>query len=288
VGLVEQSHVQVLRRQLSLSHSSITYYAMLGQVICGWILFGCIRLREAARINLFGVVIHNDTLADALNWFSQSAGNGCRTAFFINVNSLNIAYKSPEFRAVLNTADKLFADGSGVRLGAMRSGNRLRANINGTDLLPHLCEQCVASSRSIFLLGAEPGVVDIAAAKLKKQHSGLQIAGVHHGYFDISQSAKMIERINQSGATFLLVGFGSPLQENWVLKNAAALRCDYVLAVGGLFDFVAGKFSRAPLWLRAIGMEWIWRLLQDPATKFSRYVLGNPLFIYRLLFKLHQ
>lgn len=285
VGLVEQSHLEVLRRQIVASDSCVKYYAMVAQIFCGWLVFGCLHLRESVLIHLFGVHLHNDSLSDALQWFAQPAKNKCRRVFFVNVNSLNIAHHSSDFTSVLNRADKLFADGSGVRLAAMRAGNRLRANLNGTDLLPHLCALWAANDQSIFLLGAEPGVADAAANQLQKNHSGLRIAGVHHGYFDNSQNEKLIARINQSGANILLVGFGSPLQEQWVEQNAEKLQCQYVLAVGGLFDFVAGKFSRAPLWLRSIGMEWLWRLLQDPATKFSRYVFGNPVFIYRLIFQ---
>lgn len=285
VGLVEQCHVQVLRRQIVASASAVRYYTMLLQIVCGWLLFGWMQLRDAERVKLFGVNIHNDSLETALQWFAQPPCEKCRSVFFVNVNSFNIAHQQVDFTSVLNCADKVFADGSGVRLAAMRSGNRLRANLNGTDLLPHLCQLWAAHAQSVYLLGAEPGVAKKAANELQKKYLGLQIAGVEHGYFDSSQNEKIIAQINQSGASVLLVGFGSPLQEQWVLQHAAKLQCHYVLAVGGLFDFVAGKFSRAPLWLRSIGMEWVWRLMQDPATKFSRYIIGNPLFVYRLIFK---
>jgi N-acetylglucosaminyldiphosphoundecaprenol N-acetyl-beta-D-mannosaminyltransferase len=82
----------------------------------------------------------------------------------------------------------------------------------------------------------------------------------------------------------LLVALGSPLQEQWLLKNKERLQCKRALAVGGVFDFYSGNISRSPLWLRELGLEWVWRLIQEPKNKFIRYVVGNPLFLYRTFF----
>ena len=75
---------------------------------------------------------------------------------------------------------------------------------------------------------------------------------------------------------------GSPVQEAWLLEHSAQLKCKTALAVGGLFDFYSGQIARSPLWLREIGLEWVWRLMQEPKEKFTRYVIGNPLFLFRV------
>lgn len=109
----------------------------------------------------------------------------------------------------------------------------------------------------------------------------MRIAGSHHGYFKAEDNAQIIAQINQSGADICLVAMGSPVQEQWLLDHANQLQCATALAVGGLFDFYSGKIPRAPRWLRELGFEWVWRLIQEPGTKFKRYVIGNPVFLFR-------
>jgi len=115
----------------------------------------------------------------------------------------------------------------------------------------------------------------------------LKVSGVHHGYLnDELVTQKAINKINDSGAELLLVAMGTPIQENWITKNDARIDAPVIMSVGGLFDFYSGNVERAPIWMRKAGVEWIWRLLQEPERMWQRYVLGNPLFIYRVLFEL--
>jgi N-acetylglucosaminyldiphosphoundecaprenol N-acetyl-beta-D-mannosaminyltransferase len=148
-------------------------------------------------------------------------------------------------------------------------------------MLPHLCKSCVESKQSLYFFGAQPGIAEQAANALCKKYPGLNIAGTKHGYNKDNNAEQIIESINNSGCDILLVAMGSPVQEQWLLEHRDKLHCKTALAVGGLFDFYSGNISRSPLWLREIGMEWVWRLLQEPRNKFNRYVVGNPIFLYR-------
>ncbi|VUD46954.1 N-acetylglucosaminyldiphosphoundecaprenol N-acetyl-beta-D-mannosaminyltransferase [Thalassocella blandensis] len=239
---------------------------------------------EKSEFSLFNIKIHNRTLQEAVKEIFSSDGSRCRSVFFVNVNSINLSFKNKHLTRDINCGDLVLADGSGVRLGAKRVNVKLKDNVNGTDLLPYICEALVARGESLFLLGAAPGVAQTAANRLQDQYPGLKIAGVQHGYFKPKENASVIEAINRSGASILLVGFGSPIQEKWINENKHQLKVKTALGVGGLFDFYSGRISRAPIWMREIGMEWIYRLAMEPGKKFERYVIGNPLYLFRLYF----
>lgn len=240
------------------------------------------QLTTPAVFTLFGLKINNDTMTDAVDWVtSEQKVKRCKTACFVNVNSVNLTVDRPALTVSLNNADRCFADGSGLRLAAKTLGINIRDNVNGTDMLPHLCKAAQVSGNSIYLLGAKPGVAVATAKNLRKQYPTLRIAGAEHGYFDRTEDTNVVERINQANADILLLAMGSPVQEKWLQDNAPKLACRSALAVGGLFDFYSGQISRAPLWMRELGMEWIWRLIQEPKSKFNRYVIGNPLFLIR-------
>jgi exopolysaccharide biosynthesis WecB/TagA/CpsF family protein len=248
-------------------------------------LYRCSDLDSPDQFYLFGVRIDNTSLPDAVDWVCTSnSKNTTKLGFFVNVNSLNICAAKPALKIAINAADRVFADGSGVRLGARSKGVALRDNVNGTDLLPELCQRARSLGLSLYLLGAEAGIAAQTAVKLAEQYPGLQIAGTHHGYFDKNGDDRMaiINDINMASADILLIGFGSPIQEQWLLDNRDSLETRTALAVGGLFDFYSGAISRSPLWMRELGLEWIWRLLQDPVGKCHRYVIGNPIYLYRL------
>ena len=243
-------------------------------------------LTTPSIFNLFGLKVNNDSMTDAVDWVMSEQNTAqnikqCKTGCFINVNSVNLSVKHPALSVSLNSADRSFADGSGLRLAAKKLGINIKDNVNGTDMLPHICEAAQAQGISIYFLGAKPGVAIATAKNLRKQYPLIRIAGAEHGYFDQCEAIKVVKRINQSDAGILLLAMGSPVQEKWLQDNAPKLNCRTALAVGGLFDFYSGKISRAPMWMRELGLEWVWRLMQEPKSKFNRYVIGNPLFLIR-------
>jgi N-acetylglucosaminyldiphosphoundecaprenol N-acetyl-beta-D-mannosaminyltransferase len=249
------------------------------------------KCQNATNISLFGLTVKNTSMDQAVNWITSTHEQEQKTqiVFFVNAHSINLSISDNQFFKQLSKANALFADGSGMRLAARKAGFLLKGNNNGTDMLPHLCQRSIEKNQSLYFLGAQPGVAQKAANELSRQFPGLSIAGTEHGYTEINNiegknSDHIIAAINQSECDILLVAMGSPIQEKWLLEHRDQLQCKTALAVGGLFDFYSGNISRSPMWLREIGMEWLWRLVQEPKKKFNRYVIGNPLFLYRIFF----
>ena len=119
--------------------------------------------------------------------------------------------------------------------------------------------------------------------KLEEKYPYLNIVGTKSGYFDwASDSPGIVNEINDSKANILLVAFGVPLQEKWIDENINKLNSQVIMGVGGLFDFYSGQMKRAPKWMREVGMEWLFRLIKEPKRMWKRYIIGNPLFIYRV------
>lgn len=240
-------------------------------------------LREVASFNVFGVRIDNFTMDKTLSSIARDVYNDAGTSYlFANAHTLNQAYSDADYRRILNNADYVLPDGSGIEVACRRMGVRREGNINGTDLLPLLCSQMEDKNQRLFMLGGEPGIADKAMKNMQKRVPGLVSAGCHHGFFDQSDCAELIKQINNSGADVLLVGLGQPIQEQWLSAHRDQIDIPVAMAVGGLFDFYAEKVSRAPLWLRELGMEWVWRLKEEPSRMWKRYIIGNPLFLMRL------
>lgn len=202
-----------------------------------------------------------------------------RTAFFANAATLNIAAGDRAYRAVLNGADFLYGDGTGVRWAALLRGARLQSNLNGTDLIPALLES--TPGIRVYMLGGRPEMIEESAGRFGHLFPQAILAGFHHGYFDHERSRDVIAAINAAEPDLVLVGFGNPLQENWLAANRALIDAPLAAAIGGLFDFWSGQRRRAPRWLRAIGHEWI-HILFTERHKARRYLVGNPLFLWRM------
>ena len=235
------------------------------------------------QVMLLGVRFDRLSRARTHGLLSSSFGKGeAWKTYIVNAHTLNLAWTDSDFRRVLNEADVLLNDGSGVQIASRLAGKPFPDNLVGTDLTPELCRIGVAEEVGVFLLGGHPGIPDRAAAGLCQMVPGLKVCGTQHGYFSEAENGSVVEAINRSGAGILLVAFGNPLQETWIHQNAPKLRCDLCIGVGGLFDHLAGRLRRAPGWMRRAGIEWVHILLGQP-HKWRRYLLGNPLFLFRLL-----
>jgi exopolysaccharide biosynthesis WecB/TagA/CpsF family protein len=231
---------------------------------------------------MFGLDVVNASAAEALDWLCGRLDARVPTRVaFLNAHCANVAAADLGYRAALASADVLLPDGSGIALMAKMKRKRLAANLNGTDFIPALCARLAQSGHSVFLLGGQAGVADEAAASLQRQSPGLRIAGTHDGFFAADDEGELLRRINGSGAAVLLVAMGVPLQDEWLARMAPRLNVTLSFGVGALFDFLAQRVSRAPFGLRRLGLEWTWRLAQEPARMWRRYILGNPIFVLR-------
>lgn len=237
-------------------------------------------------ISLFGLPIRNETLPEASASLVKAASGGLRRqVFFVNAHCVNVAARDREYLATLGAADLLFADGGGMRLASKLAGLLLRDNVNGTDLFPLLCRDAAAAGVSIALLGARPGVAQRCGENMARRFPGLRVAFTHHGYLGDADVPALIHDLNESGAGLLFVAMGVPAQELWIARHAEALRIPVLLGVGALFDFYSGEVSRAPVFLRKLGLEWVYRLMLEPRRMFARYILGNPVFVLRALLR---
>lgn len=236
------------------------------------------------RLRLFGIEVTDTVLERAAHWVVQRAEHRLATSIaFLNAHCVNVASRSPEYRAALAGMDRVFADGIGVRLAARTAGVELQDNVNGTDLFPVLCREAARAGTGLYLLGAREGIAAAAADRMQAEIPGLVISGTHQGYLaDAEAEARAIDSINASGAGILLVAIGVPAQELWIARNRHRLATPVVLGVGGLFDYYSGRIPRAPVALRRAGLEWAWRLAVEPRRLARRYLLGNLEFMIRL------
>ncbi|MBO9440996.1 WecB/TagA/CpsF family glycosyltransferase [Phaeobacter italicus] len=204
---------------------------------------------------------------------------GRRRVFFMNAHCCNIRRQDRGYADAVARADMLLPDGAGIELAARFTGQKLAANLNGTDLLPKLLEQAATRGKSVYLFGGKPGVADAAAAQLILTTPNLRIAGTRDGYGGAADPEAVIADINESGADILLVAMGVPLQEMWLDRYADRLTADLTLAVGAFLDFSAGVIDRAPRLVRQARMEWGWRLMKEPRRLAKRYLVGNFTFV---------
>jgi N-acetylglucosaminyldiphosphoundecaprenol N-acetyl-beta-D-mannosaminyltransferase len=203
------------------------------------------------------------------------------------VYGLNLAVEQPWLQAFYQSADAVFCDGSGVLVGARLIGATLPERITYADWIWELAALAEQAQLSLYLLGAKPGIAEQAATALQARYSALRIAGTHHGYFDKEvyspENQAVIDAINRSQADILLICFGMPLQEAWLRDNWLALHITVGLTGGAALDYAAGNLRRGPAVLTRTGFEWLARLLIEPRRLWKRYILGNPLFLYRVL-----
>ena len=200
---------------------------------------------------------------------------------YANAHTLNLASRDPVYKRVLLDAALVLNDGAGIAIAARIQGRRFPENLNGSDFNPLIVEMAARRGWPVYFLGARKGVAERAATILAGRFPELQVAGTHHGFFD--DEATLVATIRASGAGVLMVAMGNPFQEMFLDRNLAASGAWLGVGVGAFFDFTTGTVQRAPAWMNKLGIEWIFRLFQEPGRMWRRYVLGNPEFLWRVL-----
>lgn len=238
----------------------------------------------ADSLDIFGVKLSNLSMAEAMNIVEKAIiTRKQKEVFFVNADCLNKVFVDKDYHAILRDSKDLFPDGIGIKLAGKILGKPVRDNVNGTDMLPLLCDMAAKKGYSMYLLGAAEGVAETMKTKLIHKYPQLNICGFRSGYFDHDKDSEfVIGEINDSRPDILLVAFGAPLQEKFIRKNAEKIEAHVLMGVGGLFDFYSGRIARAPYWMRQIGMEWVFRLMKEPKRMWKRYIIGNPVFLYRV------
>ena len=210
-------------------------------------------------------------------------GDQRRTIMYVNAHCLNIASEDTHYRRLLNQADIVYADGiSVVWSSCILGGCKLQKN-TGADWIEDFC--CFAEQESIriYILAGGEGVALKAKDNLLKSNPAIKIVGYSDGYFKNKSEAQVQSEIRVLSPQVLFVGMGTPHQERWIYEHREEISAPVCWGVGALFDYVAGIESRVPPWMGRVGLEWLYRLIVDPAGKWERYIIGNPRFVTRII-----
>jgi len=230
---------------------------------------------------ILGVPISRLTGDQALDVIDEWVARGtCQTLAYVNAHTLNLSVHVDALHRSLKRSRLVLNDGVGLSLAARMRGERFPENLNGSDFTVRLLQLAASRGWGVYFLGGEPGIAELATARLIERIEGLRVVDVCHGFTRESDEL-LAQRVRDSGATLLVVALGNPLQEIWLDRNLEATGALVGIGVGAFLDFTAGRVRRAPRWMNAMGVEWCFRLLQEPGRLWRRYIVGNPLFLLR-------
>ena len=205
----------------------------------------------------------------------------------VNVAKIVNMQNDPVLAESVRACDLINIDGMGVVFGARFLGHHVPERVAGVDLFHELLAMSAKRDFPVFLLGATEEVVSKTVEVVKEQNPNLDIAGYHDGYFfgnkEGNDEEAVVTKIRESGAKLLFVAITSPKKENFINKWQDKLGVDFVMGVGGTFDVVAGKVKRAPQWMQKSGLEWLYRVMQEPRRMWKRYLVTNSKFAYFLI-----
>lgn len=183
-------------------------------------------------------------------------------------------------RDAIEAAHLRTADGQAVVWAARLLGRPLPTRVAGSDLMEALLAHAARRGYSVYLLGAREDIVRACATKAQALHPSLRIAGYRDGYFRPEDEADVVEAIRSTRPDILFLGFGTPAKEYFMHRHYRALDVPFVMGVGGTFDVFAGLVARAPRWMQRAGLEWAFRLGQEPRRMWKRYLVGNTRFTW--------
>jgi len=235
------------------------------------------------RINFLGAPMDSASMSDTVSLITERVKARHFTQHVaVNVAKLINMRNDDKLRHSVTECDIINIDGMGVVLGARFLGHDVNQRVAGIDLFHELLAMSANDQFPVFLLGAKEDVVSKVADTLQEKYPRLPIAGYHDGYFWDDERA-VVDEIQASGARLLFVAITSPKKENFINKWKDELGVDFVMGVGGTFDVVAGKVKRAPIWMQKYGLEWLYRIIQEPRRMWKRYLITNTTFAFLLL-----
>ena len=239
-------------------------------------------------VEILGLPISSLTMSDVIDAMHRSVINGTRcTIFPVNVDVVMKAQEDDEFRSVLCGATLLPPDGMPIVWASKFLRNPVAEKVTGSVLFEAFCESIVSRPYRIFLLGGMEGIANRAGKALKSRFPNLNIAGCYSPPWnfehDEDENSRIVRMINELMSDILVVGLGAPKQEKWIAKHMGQINAKLFLAVGGSFDYYSGAVRRPPRFLSQIGLEWCWRISQDPRRLWKRYLVDDPPFFYHVL-----
>jgi N-acetylglucosaminyldiphosphoundecaprenol N-acetyl-beta-D-mannosaminyltransferase len=232
------------------------------------------------KVSIRGIKIDDITYQDLCEYIERNITAGKQAVVaYANADTINRSYSNPEIINGINSFDIVHPDGIGIFLASRLLFGRkgFRKRFTGSDFYPYLINTALKNNYSIFFFGGEPKTLSL----LKENQPDLIIAGTHEGYY--FNDEEVVSAINSANADILVAGLGRGKQEKWIIANRAKLNSKIIIAVGeGIKVFEGGK-KRGPVFLRKTGLEWLVRFFFNPIKHFKRYIIGNPLFLCRII-----
>ncbi|MDP6875852.1 MAG: WecB/TagA/CpsF family glycosyltransferase, partial [Alphaproteobacteria bacterium] len=237
----------------------------------------------ARRIEMLGAPLDLLSMAETVAKAEEAMATGQRLQqVVINVAKLVNIRTDPDLRRDVLESDIINIDGTGVLWAARLLGHKVEERVAGIDLMLALIASCARRGFKPYFLGAREEILSQAMAQLRADHPDLQIAGCRNGYFTAEEEDQIVAEIRDSGAHCLFVAISSPTKERFLHQHRDHLGVPYLMGVGGALDVVAGKVQRAPIWMQSTGLEWLYRLAQEPRRMWRRYLVTNSIFLFLL------
>jgi len=240
------------------------------------------------RIKICDLPVDCITMDEAVEVIVNNIQSKRKTIIFTpNVDHIVKAKFDREFKEIYSHVDLSLVDGMPLVWISGIYGKKLPERINGTNLIIRLCKTIQEKNFSLFLLGPKEEILKLAVGNIKKTYPGLDKIGYRsipfENLFNYEESLKVINEINKFKPDILLLGFGPPHQEKWIYRYYNFLDAYIFIGVGSTFDFLSKKKKRAPIWMQNLGLEWLFRLIQEPRRLWKRYIIGNTIFLFLLL-----
>jgi N-acetylglucosaminyldiphosphoundecaprenol N-acetyl-beta-D-mannosaminyltransferase len=237
-----------------------------------------------ARIDLLGCPVDALTMEQTVARVEKAIAQR-ETTQHVAINAAKVVrYQHDEaLRAAVDGCELATADGQPVVWASRLLGPALPERVAGIDLMDSLLGVSRERGYGVFLLGARAEVLERAEREILRRHPGVRIVGRHHGYFGAEGEADVVDEVAAAEPDILFVALETPAKELFLARNRERLAVPFVMGVGGSFDVLAGERRRAPRWMRRTGLEWLFRLSQDPRRLARRYVVGNSAFIWLVL-----
>lgn len=237
------------------------------------------------KVQILNTTIHNLAMEETVKLISDAVSSGIQIQHtVVNAGKIVKMYENEELKQSVVSADLINADGQAVVWASKFLGKPLKERVAGIDLMQNLVNLAFEKEYKIYFFGATEEVLKKVIHVYSERYSPNIIAGYRHGYFEKEEEVKIAQQIANSGANILFVAITSPIKENFLYKHRKVLKkVNFTMGVGGSFDVVAGKVTRAPKWMQNLGLEWLHRVFQEPRRMFKRYLLGNTKFILLVL-----
>lgn len=232
------------------------------------------------RVELFGCPIDALDMAQTIDKIEQTLpGRRPHQHVAVNVAKLVAMQKDPSLRQIVHACDVINADGMPIVWASRLLKKPLPSRVAGIDLFLNLLQRCAQKGYRPYFFGARPDIVEKMVRLLESRYPSLQVAGYRHGYFAPSDEAAIAQDIRDSRADMLFVGISSPVKEKFLNRWLGTMEVPFAMGVGGSFDVLAGKTKRAPLVMQKAGLEWLYRVGQEPGRMWKRYAKSNLVFL---------